>query len=303
MVSFFSENYYAYHYSSPFSLAFFYVLICILFIIFLPFFTNIGTLEIFWKPKVVYTDHPIIQFKDEFVFFVTYQKTGSSSIAELSPIKTFDENIILSLSEFQCEEYGDTDIYNKIKYKGYISTSEDVSIKSIKLYFFFDYYLIEDAFILLKTNVHIGYSLKDSSESINKLSSFGTLELVQNKALSDNYFIQSDNFQEKNLKEKITDLEVDVGSDENYINYKKDYIFIEKGNESRRRIELDISMDIPYYQNIIVELPHFTNLKNKWVIYSILFYPTLYICYSLVKFTFKNQIFKTSIKSELPIKL
>jgi hypothetical protein len=66
MVSFFSENYYAYHYSNAFSNAFIFMVVLIIFSILLPFFTNIGVLDKFWKPITVFTDHPIVQFKKEF---------------------------------------------------------------------------------------------------------------------------------------------------------------------------------------------------------------------------------------------
>ena len=66
MVSFFSENYYAYHYSNVFSNAFIFMVVLIIISILLPFFTNIGVLDKFWKPITVFTDHPIVQFKNEF---------------------------------------------------------------------------------------------------------------------------------------------------------------------------------------------------------------------------------------------
>ena len=71
MVYFFSENYYRYHYSNTISTAFIFMVVLILFSILLPFFTNIGVLDKFCKPSMVYTDHPIVQFNDEFLLEIS----------------------------------------------------------------------------------------------------------------------------------------------------------------------------------------------------------------------------------------
>ena len=72
MVSFFSENYYIYHYSNSCSLAYISMIILILFTILLPFFTSFSSLEKFWLPNTIFTDHPIVQFKDEFFIELTF---------------------------------------------------------------------------------------------------------------------------------------------------------------------------------------------------------------------------------------
>ena len=89
-------------------------------------------------------------------------------------------------------------------------------------------------------------------------------------------------------------------NDNYYFEYKKNNIFAYKGGNG---LDFDITFNIPYYQDIIVQLPNYTNLKNKWVLYSILFFPTLYVCDWLMAFAINNQIFKTRIRSDIPIKI
>ena len=117
MVSFFSENYYIYHYSNSCSLAFIFMVVLIIFTILLPYFTNFGPLEKFWMPNTLFTDHPIVQFKDEFLLELTF---NDSTTITFNPNQLFDDGCILSSSSFELQDYSNKDIINIIKYKGHI---------------------------------------------------------------------------------------------------------------------------------------------------------------------------------------
>ena len=301
MVSFFSENYYIYHYSNTISNAFIFMVILILFSILLPFFTNLGTVDKFWKPNKVYSEHPIVQFKDEFLIQLSNSKGESASIDSNN---LSDENSALTSCSIETQDYSNKDIINLIKIKGTITSS--FSFNELRFFIFFDYYMTENVNIHLRSNAHIFYSINNGYDKLIKFSSNGDLILKQNKGLIETYFIQNEN-SDSNLNDEINTVRDKPFSrnDNYYFEYKKNFISVQKAREEERggNFEFEIIINIPYYQDIIVQLPGYTNLKNKWVLYSILFFPTLYVCYLIMELVINNQIFKTRIKSDIPIKI
>ena len=308
MVSFFSENYYIYHYSNVCSNAFLFMVVLILFSILLPFFTNLGVLDKFWKPKKVFTDHPIVQYNDDFfIELIYYSNEGETS--QLDKNKLSDDIAIINSINIQTEEYSNKDIINKIKFKININHGNQ-HIKEIKFYIFFDYYMTEDVNIHLRSKAHVFY-LSDSPEpteetqreGIIKFVSNGDLVLKQNKGLVETYFMETQG-SSLNYEDEINTVKNDPfhRDDNYYFEYKKTDILVDKST-STDNLDMEININIPYYQDIIVELPNYTNLKNRWILYSILFFPTVYVCYCLMEMVINNQIFKTRIRSDIPIKI
>ena len=299
MVYFFSENYYKYHYSNYCSNAFIFMVVLILFSILLPFFTNLGSLDQFWKPRTVYTDHPIVQFNDEFLIQLS---NSNGDTLTLNTYQLSDEKGILSTCTIETQDYSNKDIINVIKFKGHIDYFENnANFNDIKFFIFFDYYMTEDVNIHIRSKAHIFYS---NFEDISKFGANGDLILKQNKGLVETYFMEKDGTStfEDEVNEVLND---PFNRDANYyFEFKKNNIIVNKANEEENLgLDIDITINIPYYQDIIVELPNYTNLKNKWVLYSILFFPTLFVCYWLMELVINNQIFKTRIRSDIPIKL
>jgi len=297
MVSFFSENYYIYHYSNSCSLAFIFMVVLIIFTILLPYFTNFGPLEKFWMPNTLFTDHPIVQFKDEFLLELTF---NDSTTITFNPNQLFDDGCILSSSSFELQDYSNKDIINVIKYKGHIQYNSQKNIRELKFFIFFDYYMTEVVNIHLRSKAHLFYSSRDT---FSKLISNNDLILKQNKAMTETYFIQEEKIRdsfEDEIEEAIN--EPFKKDDDNYFLLKKNYNFAYK-ETGPNSLDLDITINIPYYQDIIIQLPNYTNVKNKWVLYSILFFPTLFVCYWLMEIVINNGIFKTRIKSDIPIKI
>ena len=302
MVFFFTENYYKYHYSNACSITFIFMVVLILFIILLPFFTNFSSLDKFWHPNVVFTDHPIVQYQNEFLLQLS---TPTGETVDLYKDHLFDNtnNVMLSSLNIETQDYSNKDIINCIKFQGHIDKNNAHIYNEIKFFIFFDYYMTEDANFHIRSKAHIFYSLSSSERSISKFKANGDLILKQNKGLIETYFMKNEG---KNLTydEEINEALNDPFSrDENYyFEFRKNIIFVEKGAVGEG-IDFEITINIPYYQDILVQLPHYTNLKNKWVLYSMLFYPTLFVCYWLMGLVIDNQIFKTRIKSDIPIKL
>ena len=279
MVSFFSENYYAYHYSNVFSNAFIFMVVLIIISILLPFFTNIGVLDKFWKPITVFTDHPIVQFKKEFNIVLSSGNTQN----EFNNLK---DNV-------QIKDDSDE---NKIRITGKINFQ---STKEIKLFIFFDYYMIDKVNVHIRSKAHFFYS---SSDPFISIKTDGDLVLKQNKGLVETYFMDTQGTN-SDLETEINEAkESPFNRDSDYyFEYKKNNIHISKGAETK--FSFDFTFNIPYYEDIFVQLPNYTNLKNKWVLYSILFFPTVFICYKLMELAIENQIFKTRIKSDIPIRI
>ena len=116
MVSFFSENYYIYHYSNICSNSFIFMIILILFSIFLPFFTNIGVLDKFWKPNKIYTDHPIYTFYEQYYMQIIYR--SGKTLEGISPFTSFQDND------------------DEIKLEGEINKDNSDPISQVRLFFF-----------------------------------------------------------------------------------------------------------------------------------------------------------------------
>lgn len=312
MASFFKENYYIYHYSSLCSFASIFLIVLILFSILLPFFTNIGPLESFWGPKKVFTDHPIVQFNNEFLIALTYVKDVSNTFTSYSTSftqkKTYDQDIILTSISFEAEEYNNKNIYSSIKFKAHLcNITDNIYIKSVKIYLFFDYYMVEDCLVHIRSNVHVPFAnAKLDGQHIRKIETSGYMNLKQNKPLVNNYFINEEEEQinfDKEAEDIVNYPLRDTSNQDYYLEFKKYYFIAQITDQTSSTLDIDVSITIPYYQDIIVALPNYTNLKNLWVVYSMLFFPTLYICYRLMKFVIERQIFKTGIRSDLPIKL
>ena len=297
MVSFFSENYYKYHYSNYCSVAFIFMVILILFSLLLPFFTNIGAVDKFWLPNKVYTGHPIVQFNNQFLLILTDMNGGTS---EIYNDRISDTLVTLNSINFEKKYYSNKNIINQIKVRGALSSTN--GIKDIKFFIFFDYYMTEFVNIHIRSKAHIFHSVPFRNQRITKFVYDGDLILKQNKKLVETYFLQEEGT-ESSFEEEANEVSNDpFNRDENYyFIINKNKINVEYSNNND--LEFEIVINIPYYQDIIVGLPNYTNLKNKWVLYSILFFPTLYVCYWLMDLVINNQIFKTRIRSDIPIKL
>ena len=281
MVSFFSENYYAYHYSNVFSNAFIFLVVLIIFAILLPFFTNIGVLDKFWKPITVFTYYPIVQFKGEFNIALS----GDNTPEDFNPLKG---NVRYNVESNEKK----IRIYGNLEYQ---------SSKDIKFFIFFDYYMIDKVNVHIRSKAHIFYS---STDAFTSITTDGDLVLKQNKGLVESYFIETQGTN-SDLETEINEAkENPFGRDKDYyFEYNKNNIHVSKGVQGETNFNFDFTFNIPYYEDIFVQLPNYTNLKNKWVLYSILFFPTVFVCYKLMEMAIENQIFKTRIKSDIPIRI
>lgn len=73
--------------------------------------------------------------------------------------------------------------------------------------------------------------------------------------------------------------------------------------KSSRETELDISIIIPSYQEVIYISPLLTTLKFAWIQYLSIFIPSVFVCYFILLFIFRYQIFETSVINDLPKKI
>ena len=297
MVSFFSENYYIYNYANKCSLAFIFMIVLIIFSILLPYFTNFGPLEKFWMPNTLFMDHPIVQFDDEFFIEITLD---NGEKVEFHPDNLTNNNYMLSTATFETQDYNNKDIINIIRFKGHIDLFQtNAKIRDVKFFIFFDYYMAELVNIHMRSKAHLFYS---SNNDFSKIISNDDLILKQNEALTETYFSQEEQT-DVSLSDEIEELKRDyLKNEDNYFLLKNNYKFVYKENDPHS-LDIDITINIPYYQEVIIKLPNYTNIKNKWVLYSILFVPTLLVSYWIMGIAINNGIFKTRIKSDIPIKI
>jgi len=263
------------------------MVVLIIFSILLPFFTNIGVLDKFWKPITVFTDHPIIQYNGEYYIVLS----GDNSEEEFNPLNKNVKTFSVEPNE------------KKITIEGELDS--DIKVNDFKFYIFFDYYMTEKVNVHIRSKAHIFYSSNDPFSSI---TADGDLVLKQNKGLVETYFMDNQGTN-SDLSHEIEEVRANPFNRDNdyYFEYKKNNIYIikgeEKNSENKYKFKFKFTFNIPDYEDIFVQLPNYTNLKNKWVLYSILFFPTVFVCYKLMELAIENQIFKTRIKSDVPIRI
>ena len=70
-----------------------------------------------------------------------------------------------------------------------------------------------------------------------------------------------------------------------------------------RETELDINIEIPSYQEVLFISPLLTTLKFAWIQYISILIPCVIVCYLILLFIFRFQIFETSVINDLPRKM
>ena len=225
-------------------------------------------------------NNPDIHFYDQRYFIQITKENGITSDAETSPlIENKEKSVII---------------------EGYIQESD---IQQIKFFFFFEYSITNVNFHI-QSKIHIFYS---SDNPMSNIDFDGDLIFKQNKGLLETYFTDEEN-SENYVDNEIEKIRNDpfTRDDDYYFEYKLNKKEIEVSSQTpnlHNNLHYTITINKPYYQDIIIQLPNYTNLKNKWVLYSILFFPTLLVCYWLMGIVINNKIFKTRIKSDIPLKI
>ena len=71
-------------------------------------------------------------------------------------------------------------------------------------------------------------------------------------------------------------------------------------SNSDKDVYVNSIIEIPSYQQIIVGMPSYMNLKFKWIKYLAAFIPTYIIIWNYLNFFFKNRIANVSVQGDLP---
>lgn len=191
------------------------------------------------------------------------------------------------------------DLNDVFKFKINIPTGDVTKVSHIKLFVFFTY--------SLKTNIK--GKIKNALCEINIDSPFGAsyvkidgdLVLKQRKSLNSatfavvNYendiFNSTEKINTENLREKINNRDV-------YTMFDYQKIVIPFKNPTI--VQIDLTVNIPSFQQIIWEVPVLTKLKFAWIQCLALFIP-VYIILRLVQYyIFRNRIFPSVQVSDLP---
>ena len=319
MVCLYRETYNAYYYAPFCSIPFLITLVSFLVLILLPFFLQFSTIEEnFWYTPTNFYEHPVIRYNDEYAISIIAQKIGKNNereyvfFYETSYQKinefyesTYDPENQISINSISVtkEEVNNDDVIDSLNVKINIHlTDEEYIITDIKIMLFFDYILQTNAKYQFQTMCYLDAF---SSNGISQFLSSGRLKLKQkipfrmtefyNMTYSTNYF------------HKWGILKSDFYTIYNNFTFGRDYStkfeYTYKNiipSNSDKDVYVNSIIEIPSYQQIIVGMPSYMNLKFKWIKYLAAFIPTYLIIWYYLNFFFKNRIANVSVQGDLP---
>ena len=316
MVCLYRETYNAYYYAPFCSIPFLITLVSFLVLILLPFFLQFSTIEEnFWYTPTNFYEHPVIRYNDEYAISIIAQNTDDDAYVffyETSYQKinefyesTYDPENKISINSISVtkEEVNNDDVIDSLNVKINIHLAEDINnITDIKIMLFFDYILQTNAKYQFQTMCYLDAF---SSNGISQFLSSGRLKLKQkipfrmsefyNMTYSTNYF------------HKWGILKSDFYTIYNNFTFGRDYStkfeYTYKNiipSNSDKDVYVNSIIEIPSYQQIIVGMPSYMNLKFKWIKYLAAFIPTYLIIWNYLNFFFKNRIANVSVQGDLP---
>ena len=315
MVCLYRETYNAYYYAPFCSIPFLITLVSFLVLILLPFFLQFSTIEEnFWYTPTNFYEHPVIRYNDEYAISIIAQNTDDDYVffyeTSYQKINEFYENtydpdneISINSISVTKEEVNNDDVIDSLNVKINIHLAEDIKkITDIKIMLFFDYILQTNAKYQFQTMCYLDAF---SSNGISQFLSSGRLKLKQkipfrmtefyNMTYSTNYF------------HKWGILKSDFYTIYNNFTFGRDYStkfeYTYKNiipSNSDKDVYVNSIIEIPSYQQIIVGMPSYMNLKFKWIKYLAAFIPTYLIIWNYLNFFFKNRIANVSVQGDLP---
>ena len=315
MVCLYRETYNAYYYASFCSIPFLITLVSFLVLILLPFFLQFSTIEEnFWYTPTNFYEHPVIRYNDEYAIsiigqkkeggYVFFYETSYPKINEFYE-NTYDQDKQISINSISVtkEEVNNDDVIDSLNVKINIHLADNnYKITDIKIMLFFDYILQTNAKYQFQTMCYLDAF---SSNGISQFLSSGRLKLKQkipfrmtefyNMTYSTNYF------------HKWGILKSDFYTIYNNFTFGRDYStkfeYTYKNiipSNSDNDVYVNSIIEIPSYQQIIVGMPSYMNLKFKWIKYLAAFIPTYLIIWNYLNFFFKNRIANVSVQGDLP---
>jgi hypothetical protein len=297
--------------SNPFLIS----LVSFLVLILLPFFLQFSTIEEnFWYTPTNFYEHPVIRYNDEYAISIIAQNTDDDTYVffyetSYQKINEFYENtydqdkISINSISVTKEEVNNDDVIDSLNVKINIHlTDNNYMITDIKIMLFFDYILQTNAKYQFQTMCYLDAF---SSNGISQFLSSGRLKLKQkipfrmtefyNMTYSTNYF------------HKWGILKSDFYTIYNNFTFGRDYStkfeYTYKNiipSNSDKDVYVNSIIEIPSYQQIIVGMPSYMNLKFKWIKYLAAFIPTYIIIWNYLNFFFKNRIGNVIIQGDLP---
>ena len=313
MVCLYRETYNAYYYASFCSIAFLITLVSYLVLILLPFFLQFSTTgENFWYTPTIFYEHPVIRYNDEYAIMINFKRgnnyfslyeTSYSEINKFYNSSYSNKNVSINSISVTKEEINNDDVIDSLNLKINIHISDSkYTITDIKIMLFFDYIIQSNAKYQFQTMCYLDGS---SSNGISQFISSGRLQLKQkipfkmtdfyNMTYSTNYFLKWGV-----LKSDFYTIYNNFTNGRDYSTkfeyYYKNIIPSDKDQD----IYVNSIIEIPSYQQIIVGMPSYMNLKFKWIKYLAAFIPTYIIIWNYLNFFFKNRIANVSVQGDLP---
>ena len=313
MVCLYRETYNAYYYASFCSIAFLITLVSYLVLILLPFFLQFSTTgENFWYTPTIFYEHPVIRYNDEYAIMINFKEdnnyfslyeTSYSEINKFYDSSYSNKDVSINSISVTKEEINNDDVIDSLNLKINIHISDsNYTITDIKIMLFFDYIIQSNAKYQFQTMCYLDGS---SSNGISQFISSGRLQLKQkipfkmtdfyNMTYSTNYFLKWGVLK--------SDFYTIYNNFTNGRDYSTKFEYYYKNiipSDQDQDIYVNSIIEIPSYQQIIVGMPSYMNLKFKWIKYLAAFIPTYIIIWNYLNFFFKNRIANISVQGDLP---
>ena len=313
MVCLYRETYNAYYYASFCSIAFLITLVSYLVLILLPFFLQFSTTgENFWYTPTIFYEHPVIRYNDEYAIMINFKEdnnyfslyeTSYSEINKFYDSSYSNKDVSINSISVTKEEINNDDVIDSLNLKINIHISDSkYTITDIKIMLFFDYIIQSNAKYQFQTMCYLDGS---SSNGISQFISSGRLQLKQkipfkmtdfyNMTYSTNYFLKWGVLK--------SDFYTIYNNFTNGRDYSTKFEYTYKNiipSNSDKDVYVNSIIEIPSYQQIIVGMPSYMNLKFKWIKYLAAFIPTYIIIWNYLNFFFKNRIGNVIIQGDLP---
>jgi hypothetical protein len=203
-------------------------------------------------------------------------------------------------------DYNKDNVIDKINLK-LTFKSNPAKIRNIKLMLFFDYALTVNYFYKLKGNVKLSmrsicYIDIDTPYGASYINTNGELELRQKSPISSGTISKAiyydDIFSDLTSPYDYMGIYNDFQSKNitTHYNYEKLIMPFLYNKET----ELDLEINIPTYQKVLYFQTVLKCMKSAWIQYISILIPCAIICYLILLFIFRYQIFETYVVNDFP---
>ena len=311
MVLLFYNSYTKTFHGEYFSLSFCVTFVFIFFVLFIPFFAGYST-DNFWERLKIYYEYPKVKMRNRYIINVINNDTSNI----IKPIQNsfytsnfyynrdFQGNLLKSPSVSITNHINSNQITEKISFK---LSFPIMNIKNIKLFLFYDYFLMEK--VKLKMNTMTYIDIDCPYYSCSKIIANGDLILNQKSPISVSSIPLGIYYQKKGdlLKVERGESKYDIFYYYNKYNSRnfttkfkpKDIFYYKGNNDIEENFSIELEINIPKLQEILYYDSVYGTLKNTFVQYIFISVFVFYLFLYLLDFILRNRVFYCSIYGDI----